>query len=134
MANQKSRSNEDRPQYQPGASEYRPQTVESDDEIKHEMDSEFDDRIDPESSDADTRSGSDRTGSGRMPDNSGQSTDRLNVESVERYSQGWGRDNPNSLQSNNTTQHTLLSNADNEWQRLQARLADDIPRSDKTDQ
>lgn len=44
---------EDRPQYQPGASEYRPQTVESDDEVNREIASEFDDRIDPEMSDGD---------------------------------------------------------------------------------
>ena len=48
-----SENEEDRPQYQPGASQYRPQTVESDDEINREMASEYDDRIDPEMSDGD---------------------------------------------------------------------------------
>ncbi|MDE2599104.1 MAG: hypothetical protein KGL40_05725 [Rhodocyclaceae bacterium] len=44
---------EDSPQYQPGASQYRPQTVESDDEANREIASEYDDRIDPEMSDGD---------------------------------------------------------------------------------
>ena len=48
-----SEKEEDRPQYQPGASQYRPQTVESDDEINREMASEYDDRIDPKMSDGD---------------------------------------------------------------------------------
>jgi hypothetical protein len=58
-------NDEDSPQYQPGASQYRPQTVESDDEINREIDSEFDDRIDPAMSDAEPQSSDDSRGGAR---------------------------------------------------------------------
>jgi hypothetical protein len=55
-------TDEDSPQFQPGASQYRPQNVESDDEINREIASEFDDRIDPDTSDAEPRSSDDSRG------------------------------------------------------------------------
>jgi hypothetical protein len=70
------RRDEDKPQYQPGASQYRPQTVESDDEVNREIASEFDDRSDPEAADVEPQSGNDsRTAPGTKIDH----TNPLNV-------------------------------------------------------